>query len=324
MAFSLAASTARRHVVRRGTGIRAARQAPVEALHASGRTATSHRSRLGAGLVVGEVALSLMLLVGAGLLLQKLREASARARPDSGPTGLVSMRISLPTMKYADPAAMRAFVDRVVPAIESVPGVASAAASMALPPFVTIDGAVPDRPTVRSGRSPSGRSGSGPASRLPISRRWAFRCWRDGRFTAADDERAPLVAVISEGLARRAWPTESRDRQAHPGRPLSGIRRGRRRRRRREERRPRAQPPWTAGVHAVPAAAVAGDAVCVVRAAGGDPLALVNVVRAAVLSVDRDQPITRGRRRWTSSLSDSVATARFMTMLLLVFATWRW
>jgi len=316
MAFSLAASASAGILFGVAPALRAARQAPVEALHASGRTATSHRSRLGAGLVVGEVALSLMLLVGAGLLLRsfvKLLHAPAGFRA----AGLVSMRISLPTMKYADLAAMRAFVNRVVPAIESVPGVTSASASMLLPPFVTIvapyqtaDG--PQRPIAErpfaawTGITPSYFATMG----MPMLAGRAF--------TAADDERATLVTVISEGLARRAWPTESAIGKriligrfpgfaevvgvvgdvknaglAQPPQPQAYT--------------PYTQRPWpTMGL--------------VVRAAAGDPLALVPSIRAAVLSVDRDQPITEVTTL-ESSLSDSLATARFTTTLLLVFAT---
>jgi len=58
----------------------------------------------------------------------------------------------------------------------------------------------------------------------------------------------------------------------------------------------------------------------VVRAATGDPLALVPAVRAAVWSVDRDQPITE-IATLQSSLSDSIATARFTATLLSAFAS---
>ena len=316
MAFSLAASAGAGMLFGVAPALRAARQAPVEALHASSRTATSHRSRLGAALVVGEVALSLMLLVGAGLLLRsfvKLLHAPAGFRV----AGLVSMRISLPTVKYADQAAMRAFVNRVVPAIESVPGVTSASASMLLPPFVSIvapyqtaDG--PQRPIAE--RPFAAWTGITPAFFATMG----MPMLAGRAFTAADDERAPLVTVISEGLARRAWPTESAIGKriligrfsgfaevvgvvadvknaglAQPPQPQAYT--------------PYAQRPWsTVGL--------------VVRAAAGDPLALVPSIRAAVLSVDRDQPITEVTTL-ESSLSDSLATARFTTILLLVFAT---
>ena len=56
-----------------------------------------------------------------------------------------------------------------------------------------------------------------------------------------------------------------------------------------------------------------------VRAAGGDPLALANAVRAAVQDVDRDLPITRVETM-DAALADSIATERLMTGLLFAFA----
>lgn len=136
--------------------------------------------------------------------------------------------------------------------------------------------------------------------------------------TAADDERAPLVVVISAGLARRAWPVESAIGQriligrfqnfaevvgvvgdvknaglAQPPEPQAYT--------------PYAQRPWpTLGL--------------VVRASGDNPLALMPSVRAAVWSVDRDQPITEVSTL-QSSLAESLATARFTATLLIAFAT---
>jgi predicted permease len=270
---------------------------------------------LGGGLVIGEVAVSLMLLVGAGLLLRsftKLLHAPAGFRAE----GLVSMRISLPTAKYADPASMRAFITRVVPAIEAIPGVTRASASMMLPPFVTIEAPYqtsdgPQRPIAE--RPFAAWTGITPAyfatMGIPL---------RAGRaFTAADDERAPLVVVISEGLARRAWPTESPiGKRILVGRfpafaEVVGVVADVRNAGLAQPPEPQAytpyvQRPWpTMGL--------------VVRAAGGDPLALVPSVRTAVWSVDRDQPITEVTTL-QSSLSDSLATARFTTTLLIVFA----
>ena len=105
--------------------------------------------------MIVEVALSLMLLVGAGLLLQsftRLTHVPVGFRPE----GLLTMRVSLPTTQYADPAAMRSFMTRLIPRLESLPGVASAAASMALPPTITTMAPyVPgDQPMVAIGERP--------------------------------------------------------------------------------------------------------------------------------------------------------------------------
>jgi putative ABC transport system permease protein len=140
----------------------------------------------------------------------------------------------------------------------------------------------------------------------------------DGRaLSAADDETAPLVVVISQSLARRAWPNESpigkkmlvgrfpgfaevvgvagdvkNNGLAQPPSP--------------EMYTPYAQRPW-------PAMRL------VLRSAAGDPLGLTNAARAALTSIDRDQPITQVETL-ESSLAGSVATVRVTTALLTAFA----
>jgi predicted permease len=136
-------------------------------------------------------------------------------------------------------------------------------------------------------------------------------------FTHGDTEQSPLVVVISQGLARRVWPNESPiGRRLLVGRfpgfaEVVGVvgdvkNNGLAREPMLEMYTPYPQRPWPAMQFAV-------------RAAGGDPMALVNSVRAAVLAVDRDLPITRVETM-DATLSDSIATERLMTALLVAFA----
>jgi predicted permease len=292
-----------------------ARQSPVDALKSGGRGATFSRRGAGRILVVAEVALSLMLLVGAGLLLQsfvRLTHVPVGFNPD----GLLTLRVSLPTSTYADPAVMRSFMARLMPRLESAPGVARAAASMALPPTITTMApyVAGDQPMSAIGERPTAQwsaitSGYFATMGIPLV---------TGRvFTAADTERSPLVVVISQGLARRVW------RDASPiGKKLLVGRfpgfaevvgvagdvknNGLAREPMLAMYTPYAQRPWPVMQFAL-------------RAAGGDPMALVTSVRAAVLAVDRDLPIT-GVETMDAALSESVATERLMTGLLVAFA----
>src|SRR5206468_3808408 len=85
---------------------RLTRQAPIEALRSSPRVSTADRRGAAALLVVGEVAVSLVLLVLAGLLLQSF--ARLLAQPVGfDPERLVTLRVSLATSRYPDAAAMR-------------------------------------------------------------------------------------------------------------------------------------------------------------------------------------------------------------------------
>ncbi len=83
-------------------------------------------------LVVGQVALSLLLLIGAGLLLQSFRQL-LRVDPGFDASNVLTMNVSLPTAKYAKPEQQIAFFDEVLRRVSALPGVRSAAISAALP-----------------------------------------------------------------------------------------------------------------------------------------------------------------------------------------------
>src|SRR5260370_41918443 len=158
----------------------------------------------GNALVIAEVALSLTLLVGAGLLLQsfaRLTHVPMGFKAD----GLLTLRVSLPTSTYGDPPAMRSFMARLMPKLEAAPGVAHAAASMALPPGIMVMApyAAGDQPLTAIGDRPVGQwSAITPdyfaTLGIPLVAGRAI--------TAADTEQSPLVVVVSQGLARPVWP----------------------------------------------------------------------------------------------------------------------
>jgi predicted permease len=315
LAFSLAATVAAGLLFGLIPALRASRQEPVEALRGGGPMASPHARRLGGALLVAEVALSVVLLVAAGLLVRSFVRITG-SPTGFRPQGLVSMSVSLPGARYSSPETMRSFVKRVVPAIEMAPGVTSAAASMALPPFVNVVapylvGGGPDLPLARrpfamwTGVSPSYFDTMG----IPLLA---------GRgLTDADDERGRLVVVVSDTLARRAWPNESAVGKrvlvgrfpdfaevvgvvgdvknaglAQPPEPQAYT--------------PYAQRPW-------PAMRL------VIRAGAPDPLAVVNAVRAAVWSVDRELPVTHVETL-AESMAGSLATESFITAVLVFFA----
>ena len=256
-----------------------------------------------------------MLLVGASLLLQsftRLTHVPVGFRPD----GLLTLRVSLPTATYADPATLRSFMTRLMPRLEATPGVARAAASMALPPSITTMAPyVPgDQRMVAIGERPVGQwsavtPGYFATMGIPLVAGRAF--------TERDSEQSPLVVVISQGLARRVWPNASPIGKTllvgrFPGfAEVIGVvgdvkNNGLAREPMFAMYTPYPQRPWPAMQFAV-------------RAAAGDPLALANSVRAAVLAVDRDLPITRVETM-DAALSDSIATERLTTRLLIAFA----
>ena len=316
LAFSLAVSVAAGLIFGLIPASLAARQSPVDALKSGGgRGATASRREPRNALVIAEVALSLMLLVGAGLLLQSFARLT-RVPVGFTPDGLLTFRVSLPSSAYGDPGAMRSFMARLMPKLEAAPGVTRAAAAMALPPAITTMApyVTGDQPMVAIGERPVGQwSAITPdyfaTMGIPILAGRAI--------TAADTERSPLVVVISQGLAKRAWPNSSPLGKTilvgrFPGfAEVVGVagdvkNNGLAREPMLAMYTPYPQRPWPGMQFAV-------------RAAGGDPLALVNVVRAAVQEVDRELPITRVETMG-AALAESISTARLMAWLLLAFA----
>jgi len=165
---------------------------------------TGHRrQRLRAALVISEIALAVVLVVGAGLLIRSLWRLRA-VNPGFDPQGLVTFFISPPPLRAQDPVRLAALYTQVEEAARALPGVTSVAltnftplAGGGLPSPVEIPGRAPD--PLRDPRvwfmtvSP----GYFRTMRIPV---------RAGReFTEAD--LAPAAAVIvNEAFARAFWP----------------------------------------------------------------------------------------------------------------------
>ena len=97
-----------------------------------GSTGGHRRMQLRGLLVVGQVALSLMLLIGAGLLVRSFSRL-LRVDPGFDPQNVLTMNVSLPTVKYADAQKQIAFFDELLRRVSALPGVRSTAVSAALP-----------------------------------------------------------------------------------------------------------------------------------------------------------------------------------------------
>jgi len=165
------------------------------------------RNRLRSVLVVAEVALSLVLLVAAGLLLRSFGRL-LEVRPGFNPENLVTMRISFTGEAYRTPGRSVQMMDELLPRLAALPGVEAVATSNDLPlegsdttGTPTIEGRPPVPPgqEVLAGQH-SVSAGYFEALGIPLLR---------GRtFTARDVENSPPVAVINEAMARRFWPDE--------------------------------------------------------------------------------------------------------------------
>ena len=110
------------------------RDAAATLKEAGGRSGSGgrHTQMIRSGLVVGEVALSVMLLSTAGLLIRSF-EVLQRQSPGFEPMGLVTARLNLPANKYDAPEKRIAFADALVARVRALPGVKSAGITTALP-----------------------------------------------------------------------------------------------------------------------------------------------------------------------------------------------
>jgi predicted permease len=171
---------------------------------ASGRG--SHRTRK--LLVVSEVALSLLLLIGAGLLIRSYQRVW-NAYPGFDSHNVLSLRLSLPSVKYPKPESITEFFRRLVERLQAAPDVESVATTYSLP-MSTV--ALAWEPIAIEGYAPAG------AQELIISNVRIvspdyFRTMRiplvKGRyFDVRDAKGAPETVIVDESLAERFWPNE--------------------------------------------------------------------------------------------------------------------
>ena len=153
-------------------------------------------------LIVSEIALSLMLLVGAGLLLKsfaRLRGVS----PGFDPSNILAVRFSLPAARYSSGASVKLFYDKMAERLAGLPGVEEVSAASALPlsgMIARTTFTIAGRPAAQSSETPFAQHRwVGPAyfqtMRIPLV---------SGRdLTDRDNEQAPGVIVIDQALQRR-------------------------------------------------------------------------------------------------------------------------
>ncbi len=295
LAFALAVSAATGVLFGLVPALRLSRAGgPAELLRGAGRgTVGGPRDRVRPALVVAEVALSFLLLVGAGLLLRSFGRLLAVDKGFDAAHAL-TFSVSLPNARYPQAPQQYAFFRRALDAVRAVPGVRGAALASNLP----LDGGANGGVTIPGKSFPPG---AGPVADKRIVGADYFRVLGipvvSGRaFADADGPDAPKVAVVNAAFARRYFPGENPlGKRVDFGWETVGTQEivgvvGDLR----EHGLAEPAPP----VIYVPFGQRTGEtfAFFVVRAEGaGDPLRLTGAMRAAVYAVDRDQPIDQVR-----------------------------
>jgi len=301
--------------------LRASAADPAEALAEGGVRTAGGRSqrRLRSGILVAQMALSVVLLVGAGLLTRSLIRLQ---RVDYGfePEGLLAVSTELPSARYGDRESQNGFYEPLIERVGGLPGVRSVAATTE-PPVVgyqmTWSYAVEGRPTERA-------DGLFDARDVRMVTPAYFETLRmrlvEGReLRDSDRADAPLVAVVSERFAAETWPDEeaigqriSFDGHEGPWHEVVGVVNDVRHR----------DPRETDAAAYVPWVQRQWDwmswLTLMVRT-DGDPRALVRPIEAAVRELDDRVPV-RLATPVVDLYADSRARSRFATMLLVSFA----
>ncbi len=158
-------------------------------------------------LVVSEVALSLILLIGAGLMIRSLWQLRA-VDPGFDPHHVLTMTVSVPATKFPLPAQQASFFDQLLQRVRALPGVESASVIDNLP----LGGGGSHQPVAIEGRKAAPMSeqpevdvrlistGYLSSMRIPLLR------GRD--INDADAAARPAVVLISASMAKRLWPNE--------------------------------------------------------------------------------------------------------------------
>ena len=309
--------------------IRAARpDLNVELKEGSRGSVGKGRQRLRSGLVIAEVALSLVLLIGAGLMIQSLGQLQ---KVDKGfePENVFTARVQLPRIRYDDQAAAWAFYQEFIDRVEALPGATSASLSQIVPlqgnsweNFIFPEGVEFEQE--------NGRSVLYHMITPATSRRSESRSCAAVALSLGDREGAERVIVVDERMAEQFWPGEdplgkrvTYETEEVPEdfegdaprlwRTVIGVAR--------EHPALRAREPLTgADVRTDPAERSGwSTAMYVLVKTPGDPLAITELVRRELEAMDPDVPLT-DIETMEGYVDQALAGSRAMGRLLTVFS----
>ncbi len=271
--------------------------------------------RISPVLVIGELALTLVLLAGAGLLIKSYLRVLA-VEPGYNPENLLSLRIPLDKAKYPPGSPQqRAFYQQVLTSVKAIPGVKEVATGSGLP-LTGDSGArlleIVGRPTAPGAKLPRVEY----SEISPDYFRTLGMQLRAGRaFTEQDDEKAPPVVIINETLARRYFSGEDPiGKQILPPDPLTiiGVVSDVKRFGLEDETRPEIYCPYSQTV-------TGPGAIFLVLRTAGDPLDFVAAVRQQIYALEVKQPISHVMTV-ERLMAESVASRRFQMLLFGLFA----
>ncbi len=306
--------------------VQLSRQGVTAVLNESGRGGAQGKVRhvVRRGLVVAQLAFSVILVVGAGLLLRTL---VALTQIDLGfnPNRVLTAQLQLTTTDYPSDADVIGFYRQVTERLESVPGVTSAGAVRMLPLSRTIGDwsiTIEGRPLASPGENPNADYQSATPGYFKTMGTTLLK----GRLlTTADREESPPVVVINDTMAERYWPGQDAIGKrfqmggigtTRPPMTIVGIVRTSRHNAVVEEPRaemylPHAQLPQSVGGP--------GRGLAIVVKTEQDPLTAITPLREIVRSIDPNLPLA-DVRSMEDITARALAAPRFAAWLLGLFA----
>jgi predicted permease len=297
------------------------RHTTFDALKEGGRSGSSGMAstNLRSALVIAEVAISLTLLVGAGLLIRsflRLQEVDSGFRPE----GVLTMRLSLPD-KYAKAEQTRTFFRELLERVRRLPGVDAAGAVTGLP----LSGSGWSGTATVDTQAVSEQDRSPEADQRPVTPGYfeamGITLIRGRFFDQRDNETTAPVAIVDETMARTYWPNEDaigkRIKGGDAGSPspwfsIVGV--VRHVRYRTLESPSRTEFYWPLAQTPFPLTSMS-----LAIHTQADPYSLAAAVQQQVQSIDPDQPIYR-IRTMNELVSESSARRRLSMLLLVTFA----
>ena len=200
------------------------RQNAAESLKQNNRFASGIQTRLRSGLAVAQIAIAIILLVGAGLMVKSFWTLMHVA-PGFRSENILTARLSLPGSRYPDNRRIAALEREVLESLRGRPGIQSAGFAT----YVPLSGLDNDWAFLIEGRPPLPVGTHNVAEYRPVSAGYfetiGIPLLRGRSFTSADTAEAPWVVVINDSMAREYWPSENPigQRLQIPGWPTWGT-----------------------------------------------------------------------------------------------------
>ena len=290
-----------------------------ETLRGVGRGSSgAGRTRLRSALVVSEIACALVLLMCAGLLIRTVRQLQ-NVDPGFDYSQSLKMDLGLPSLRYDTDQKRIAFYRDLTQQVQSLPGVVSAGVVTPLPSCdFDQTGIYIEHQPVPPGQAPS-------VDRYIMTPGYletlGIRLERGRKLTDQDGENAPLVLLVSEGLASRFWPNEdpigkriglpwNPGREGEPWRTVVGVVK--------DVKQYGLGKPATSAIY-LPHAQYPVPFMSLVVRTSGDPVGMTAIVRQAVQKLDRDQVPTE-IATMQDVMANSIQTQRFSMFVLGAFA----